>query len=67
MLKVIAFRLGLAICIQSAEPGLQHEPRKSLARSRYGCNAGDGVFFFVVVFLFCFLFFFGVLMKIQDV
>ena len=56
--KITAFWLGLAICVRSAEPGLRHELRKSPARSRYGCNAGDGVFYFVIE---------AVLRKIEDV
>ena len=37
---VTAFRLGLVICMRSAEPGLCDEIRNLAARYRYGCTAG---------------------------
>ena len=40
-----ALWLGLAICLRSAEPGLQDEFRNSAARFRYGCTTGDGLLF----------------------
>ena len=43
--KVTAFRLGMAICVRSAEPGLRHEIKISAttSRSRYGCTADFGM------------------------
>ena len=45
MAKVTAFRLGLAVWLGYAKPGLRHEISHSAARSRYGCTAWDGDFF----------------------
>ena len=42
MPKIAAFQLGLAVWLDSAEPGQRHEISNSEARPRYGCNAGDG-------------------------
>ena len=40
--KVTAFRLGMAICVRSAEPELRHAIKNLAPRSGHGCNADVG-------------------------
>ena len=41
--EVTAFRIVMANCVRSAEPGLRDEIRNSAARYRYGCTVGDSL------------------------
>ena len=52
MPKVTAFRLGLAVWLGYARPGLRHDISHSAARSKYGCTAWDGDLFFIMEAVF---------------